>query len=117
MSFRSPPFYSKNGERAHPGSNIILAARRYKTDEWTKLCLEMDSEDDELVRCVATELADLMAKLTTDLWEKTKKVKTTASIEAKKAAFLERNIIVRKGQRLETRWKKVTTKKNRKQCG
>lgn len=44
------------------------------------------------------ELTNVMADLTTDLWEKTEKVKTTASIEGKNASFLERNAIDRKNQ-------------------
>ena len=60
----------------------------------------MDKDDKKLVRVVATELTDLMAKLTKDLWEKTTKVKTTATIKAKKAEFLARDTIDRKNQEL-----------------
>ena len=49
---------------------------------------------------MATELTDLMAKMTTDLWERTKQIKTTAIIEAKKAEFLARNTIDCKNQAL-----------------
>ena len=62
--------------------------------------MELDTEDDTLVRIMATELTDLMAKLTTDVQEKTAKVKTTANIKAKTAAFLKRNTIDRKNQAL-----------------
>ena len=52
---------------------------------------------------MATELTDLMAKLTTYLWERTKQVTTTATIEAKKAEFLARNTIDCKNQALGDR--------------